>query len=69
MDYWGDITYNATHNVLQYCDGMGWYAAGPIGNGGGGCSAPSGAAGDLVFNTTHGVLQYCEGDAWMKIGN
>ncbi|WP_435640813.1 hypothetical protein [Micavibrio aeruginosavorus] len=65
----GDVTYNTTHNVLQYCDGIGWYAAGAAGNGGGGCSAPSGVAGDLVFNTTHNVLQYCEGDAWIKIGN
>ena len=64
----GDITYNPTSHVLQYCAGGLWLAAGPPGNGGAGCSNPSGSAGHLVYNSTHNVLQYCEGDAWVALG-
>lgn len=63
----GDIVYNNTDHVLQYCDGTAWRAAGPVGDGGAGCSAPAGAAGHLVYNSTHNVLQYCEGDRWVGL--
>ncbi|WP_158497186.1 WD40 repeat domain-containing protein [Micavibrio aeruginosavorus] len=63
----GDIVYNNTDHVLQYCDGAAWRAAGPVGNGGAGCSAPAGTAGHLVYNSTHNVLQYCEGDRWVAL--
>ncbi|WP_435640829.1 RCC1 domain-containing protein [Micavibrio aeruginosavorus] len=65
----GDVVYNTTSHVLQYCDGDGWYAAGSPGNGGAGCSNPAGVAGDVAYNATHNVLQYCEGDAWVAIGD
>lgn len=64
----GDITYNPTDHVLQYCAGGLWLAAGPPGDGGAGCSNPSGSAGHLVYNSTHNVLQYCEGDTWVALG-
>lgn len=65
----GDIVYNVTSHVLQYCDGHAWYAAGSPGNGGAGCTSPTGAEGAVTYNTTHNVLQYCEGDVWMAVGD
>lgn len=65
----GDILYNTTSHVLQYCDGHAWYAAGSPGNGGAGCTSPTGAEGAVTYNTTHNVLQYCEGDVWMAVGD
>ncbi|AGH96985.1 outer membrane protein assembly factor BamB family protein [Micavibrio aeruginosavorus] len=64
----GDITYNTTHHLLQYCAGGDWIGAGPIGDGGGGCAGPAGIEGDLMYNSTHNYLQYCEGDNWIGIG-
>ena len=64
----GDLLYSSSLNVLQYCDGTAWYAAGPYGDGGAGCADPVGGAGSLVYNSTYNVLQYCEGDRWVAIG-
>lgn len=64
----GDLLYSSSLNLLQYCDGTAWYAAGPYGDGGAGCSDPVGIAGDIVYNSSHNVLQYCEGDSWVGIG-
>ncbi|WP_435640831.1 Lcl domain-containing protein [Micavibrio aeruginosavorus] len=64
----GDILYNTTSHVLQYCDGSGWIGSGPVGDGGGGCTDPVGDAGDIVYNSSHNYLQYCEGDDWIGIG-
>jgi hypothetical protein len=36
--------------------------------GGGGCAAPSGAAGDLLYNSAAARMQYCEGTQWISIG-
>jgi hypothetical protein len=41
---------------------------GANGNGGAGCSNPTGVAGDMTYNTTHGVMQFCEGDTWISMG-
>ncbi|AGH96964.1 RCC1 domain-containing protein [Micavibrio aeruginosavorus] len=65
----GDIVFNSTHSVLQFCDGLVWWAAGPFGDGGAGCTSPVGVAGALTYNTTHNVMQYCEGSDWIKIGD
>lgn len=64
----GDIIYNTTHHVMQYCNGTNWVPMGPNGNGGGGCSNPTGSAGDMTYNATHGVMQFCEGDTWISMG-
>ena len=63
----GDITYNTTSHVLQYCAGGDWIGAGPAGDGGAGCTGPAGIEGDLMYNSTHHYLQYCEGDVWRAI--
>ena len=65
----GDVLYNTTSHVLQYCDGDSWYAAGSPGNGGAGCTNPTGVEGAVTYNNTHKVLQYCEGDVWMAVGD
>ncbi|WP_435640832.1 beta strand repeat-containing protein [Micavibrio aeruginosavorus] len=64
----GDITYNTTSHVLQYCTGGDWVGAGPAGDGGAGCASPAGVEGDLMYNSDHNYLQYCEGDTWRGIG-
>lgn len=66
----GDIVYNASYNVPQYCNGTEWIAFGALNPsaGGAGCFNPTGVAGDLVYNNTHHVLQYCDGDDWRAVG-
>ena len=64
----GDIVYNSTYNVMQYCSGANWVPMGPSGDGGAGCSNPAGAAGDMTYNSTHSVMQFCEGDSWVSMG-
>ncbi|WP_235067428.1 RCC1 domain-containing protein [Micavibrio aeruginosavorus] len=64
----GDIVYNATHHVLQYCDGAVWHAVGPtLGATGAGCANPAGVEGDIIFNTTHNKVQYCNGTGWHHV--
>ncbi len=67
----GDIIYNTSYNVPQYCNGTNWIAFGALNPsaGGSGCSDPDGIAGDLVYNSTHHVLQYCDGDDWHGVGS
>ena len=66
----GDVIYNTSYNVHQYCNGSAWIAFGALnpGAGGSGCNAPAGIAGDLMYNSTHHVLQYCDGDDWKAVG-
>lgn len=67
----GSLIFNAAYKVLQWCDGNGWRAAGPVSPTGatGGCSSPSGGAGDIVYNTAYSALQYCDGGHWQGIGD
>ena len=51
----GDMIYNADHNVMQWCDGTNWYAAGGSGSGGGSatsfCPDPTqGMSGATTYN-------------------
>ena len=65
----GDMTYNTTSNVLQYCNLREWKAMSlSAGDGGAGCTNPVGVAGDTFYNSTSGEMTYCEGDAWRAIG-
>ncbi len=65
----GNVMFNATHRVLQYCDGRVWQAAGQVNPGGpnAGCSGPAGVMGDVMFNNTSRVTQYCDGDLWRSV--
>lgn len=62
------ITYNTTHNVMQYCNGTQWIAFANAGDGGAGCTSPTGTKGTLRYNDLYNVLQYCEGDEWIAVG-
>lgn len=65
----GEIVYNGTSNVMQYCDGETWRAMGPVpGAGGGGCSNPARGAGAMVFNADEELMQYCDGANWVAVG-
>lgn len=66
----GEIIYNTSYNVHQYCNGSDWIAFGALnpGAGGSGCSVPAGVAGDLMYNSSFHALQYCDGDDWKAVG-
>lgn len=66
----GDIIYNDTEDVPQFCDGEDWIGIGTkqTPSGGGSCSNPAGTEGKFVYNADHTVLQYCNGNNWIKIG-
>lgn len=66
----GEIRFNSTNRVLQWCDGSSWHAAGPVNPGGpnAGCANPPADAGAIVFNSTSCVPQYCDGDTWRALG-
>jgi hypothetical protein len=59
---------NSSEHLMQYCNGQGWVAMGPAGDGGAGCTSPSVPEGTMLFNTNGNVMQYCEGDSWIGIG-
>jgi len=62
----GQIVYNGSYHVLQYCDNLNvWNAMGQNpGSGGAGCSGPSGVEGQLMYNESYHILQYCDGTNW-----
>jgi hypothetical protein len=63
----GQIMYNSTYNVMQYCNNLGaWIAMGSkaAGAGGAGCSSPSAVKGQMVYNQSFHVLQWCDGTNW-----
>jgi hypothetical protein len=66
----GDIIFNGDGRVLEWCDGLDWFAAGLISPAGpnAGCTNPTASAGKLVFNSDFAVLQYCDGDTWRAVG-
>jgi len=66
----GEMAYNDTRRVLQWCDGTSWHAAGPDNIGGptGGCSNPAGTAGAVIYNADFRVAQYCDGGTWRSVG-
>jgi alpha-tubulin suppressor-like RCC1 family protein len=66
----GDMLYNTTYHMLQWCDGTSWNAVGQpnAGAGGGGCTGPTGTEGQLMYNTPNNLLQYCDGTNWVGIG-
>jgi hypothetical protein len=66
----GDIVYNGTFHVLQYCDNLNnWNAMGAAGPGAGGagCSTPAGIEGDTNYNKTYHMLEWCDGAIWHAV--
>jgi hypothetical protein len=65
----GDLYYNTSRNVMQYCEGRNWRPMGKDpGTGGTGCANPSGIKGDLYYNTSQNAMQYCDGTNWRIMG-
>ncbi len=65
----GEVVYNSSSHVAQYCNDNGWVSMGPVpGAGGAGCSNPDGVEGEMVYNTMGSVVQYCDGAAWQGVG-
>src|SRR5665213_1008374 len=56
----GQILYNSTYHVMQYCSNTGWNAMGATkaGAGGAGCSSPTGVEGQIMYNGSYHVLQW-----------
>ncbi len=67
----GDIVYNDTQNVPQYCNGKEWISFGQLNPSAGGsaCSSPAGVPGDIIYNNSFHVLEYCDGDDWRAVGS
>ncbi|HEV2521700.1 MAG TPA: LamG domain-containing protein [Candidatus Acidoferrales bacterium] len=66
----GQIVYNGTYHVLQYCDNLNvWNAMGMTGPGAGGagCSGPAGVEGQMMYNQTYHMLQWCDGTTWHAV--
>src|ERR1041385_9175679 len=66
----GNMMYNGTYHVMQFCDGTNWRPmdATVPGTGGAGCASPSGVEGNMFYNGTYHVMQYCDGTYWRKMG-
>lgn len=66
----GEVVYNASESVPQYCDGTNWIGMGAPGSGGAGagCSQPNGVAGVIIYNYDHHVPQFCNDGQWVAIG-
>lgn len=59
----GDIIYNATQRIFQYCDDTNWKRMNILpGTGSGGCTSPTLPDGQMVFNADHRILQGCAGN-------
>lgn len=70
----GEMDYNSTDHVLQWCDST--YAlqnAGTPGAGGGGCAAAgtkaAGVEGTMQYDTTNNKMVFCDGASWVDIPN
>lgn len=65
----GEINYNSSEKLFQYCDDTDWLRMNQIaGSGTGGCTNPTGNEGSIVFNVDHRVLQGCAGNSWQAFG-
>jgi hypothetical protein len=61
------MRYNATDDVMEYCDGASWRDMGARGSGGAGCASPAASAGAMNYETTSNVYQFCDGTSWITI--
>lgn len=64
----GQMIYNATDKVMQYCDGTNWIGMNLPGSGSGGCTNPTAEEGAIVFNAEYRVNQVCAGSIYMAMG-
>jgi alpha-tubulin suppressor-like RCC1 family protein len=64
----GQMLYNSTQKVMQYCDGTNWIAMNKPGSGSGGCTTPTTPEGSIVFNASFRVNQVCAGNVYRAMG-
>lgn len=65
----GEVRYNSSQSVMQFCNGDYWAAMGRVpGTGGSGCTNPAKDPGAMLYNTDFNVMQYCDGTNWVAIG-
>ncbi len=64
----GQIIYNSSSSVFQYCNDTDWIRMTLPGSGTGGCSTPTLAEGQLVYNQTSRTLQGCTGNTHRVAG-
>lgn len=64
----GDIIYNETEHVFQYCNDTDWVGMNKPGSGSGGCTNPTVLEGQMSYNVDHRVLQGCAGNVHVAMG-
>jgi len=65
----GQVIYNSTEYVNQYCDGTNWIEMGHASTtGSSNCSNPAEAPGTMIYNADFNVMQYCNGAVWVSMG-
>lgn len=64
----GDIIYNETEHVFQYCNDTDWIGMNKPGSGSGGCANPAVLEGQMSYNVDHRVLQGCAGNVHVAMG-
>ncbi len=64
----GEIVYNTSAKIVQYCSGTNWIATGKGPGTGSGCLTPAGVEGEMVFNGTTRTMQFCDGKDWAGMG-
>lgn len=65
----GQILYNSTQKLSQYCDDTNWIRMNPMpGSGSGGCTNPAANEGDIIYSEDNYVMQVCAGNVWQAMG-
>ena len=64
----GDVIYNETEHVFQYCNDTDWIGMNKPGSGSGGCANPTVLEGQMSYNVDHRVLQGCAGNVHVAMG-
>lgn len=64
----GNVFFNTTHKVMQYCNGTDWINTGAVIAGAPqtGCTSPAATAGAVFYNSPTGVIQFCNGSSWVN---
>lgn len=64
----GNVIFNSTHKVMQYCNGTNWVNTGAAISAAtqSGCTSPSGLPGEVIYASDLGVIQFCNGQNWVN---
>lgn len=64
----GDVIFNTTYKVMQYCNGTDWINAGAVMPSAPqtGCTNPAAVGGSVLYNGPLGVIQFCNGSNWIN---